>query len=170
MINPYDVLGVSQSSNYNTIRKRYIALAKKYHPDNFVYSSRVSEEKMKKINNAFNLIKENVRYKMIHFYQKGKFTQAEINKIFLKFNKGHSLNKIARDMFRSRQAIRRHLIKLGYIADPVKGETVTTINHWFNYIIPSFHKTLFIFMTVAMIISGLYMGLMCFALICLISD
>ena len=67
MINPYNVLGVSQSSDYETIRKKYISLAKKYHPDNFASSSSVSEEKMKKVNNAFNLIKETVQHKIIHF-------------------------------------------------------------------------------------------------------
>ena len=33
MINPYNTLGISQSSDYNTARKKYIELAKKYHPD-----------------------------------------------------------------------------------------------------------------------------------------
>ena len=48
MINPYNVLGVSQSADYDSIRKKYILLAKKYHPDNFASSSKVSEDKMKK--------------------------------------------------------------------------------------------------------------------------
>ena len=34
MINPYNVLGLAQRSDYNTVRKKYIELAKKYHPDN----------------------------------------------------------------------------------------------------------------------------------------
>ena len=79
MINPYNTLGISQSSDYNTARKKYIELAKKYHPDNFASSSKVSEEKMKKINNAFNLIKETVNHNIIHFYHKGKISKAEIN-------------------------------------------------------------------------------------------
>ena len=170
MINPYNVLGVSQSADYETIRKKYIQLAKKYHPDNFASSSKVSIEKMKKVNNAFNLIKETVHHKIIHFYHKGKFTQAEINEVIFRYNKGQSLNKIARKMDRSREAIRRHLIRLGYIDKPVKREKVVLQNHWYDILIPSWHTALFVFMTMAMIISGLYMGLMCFALICLISD
>ena len=170
MINPYNVLGVSQSADYDSIRKKYILLAKKYHPDNFASSNNVSEEKMKKINNAFNLIKETVHHKIIHFYHKGNFTQAEINEVVFRFNKGQSFNKMAREMDRSREAIRRHLIRLGYVAEPVKRETEVLENYWFDFLIPSWNTTFFVFMTTAMIISGLYMGLMCFALICLISD
>ena len=170
MINPYNVLGVSQSSDYDTIRKKYISLAKKYHPDNFASSNNVSEEKMKTINNAFNLIKETVHHKIIHFYHKGKFTQAEINEVVFRYNKGQSFNKMAREMDRSREAIRRHLIRLGYIDEPVKRENVVIRTNWYDILIPSWHSALFVFMTIAIIISGLYMGLMCFALICLISD
>ena len=170
MINPYNVLGVSQQSDYDTIRKKYISLAKKYHPDNFASSNNVSEEKMKTINNAFNLIKETVHHKIIHFYHKGKFTQAEIKEVVFRFNKGQSFNKMAREMDRSREAIRRHLMRLGYIDEPVKRETVVTQTHWYDILIPSWYTALFVFMTIAMIISGLYMGLMCFALICFISD
>ena len=169
-MNPYNVLGVSQSSDYDTIRKKYILLAKQYHPDNFAFSNSVSEEKMKKINNAFNLIKETVHHKIIHFYHKGKFTQAEINEVVFRFNKGQSFNKMAREMDRSREAIRRHLIRLGYIDEPVKRENVVIRTNWYDILIPSWHTTLFVFMVMAIIISGLYMGLMCFALICLISD
>ena len=170
MQNPYNILGVSQSSDYETIRKKYISLAKKYHPDNFASSTSVSEEKMKKVNNAFNLIKETVHHKIVHFYHKGKFTQAEINEVVFRYNKGQSFNKMAREMDRSREAIRRHLIKLGYVAEPVKRETVVIQSRWYDILIPSWHTALFVFMTMAMIISGLYMGLMCLALICLISD
>ena len=170
MINPYNVLGVSQSSDYNSIRKKYILLAKKYHPDNFASSTKISEEKMKIINNAFNLIKETIHHKIVHIYHKGKFTQAEINEVVFRYNKGQSFNKMAREMDRSREAIRRHLIRLGYVDEPVKRETVVTQTHWYDILIPSWHTALFVFMTMAIIISGLYMGLMCFALICLISD
>ena len=169
-MNPYNVLGVSQSSDYDTIRKKYILLAKQYHPDNFAFSNSVSEEKMKKINNAFNLIKETVHHKIIHFYRKGKFTQAEINEVVFRFNKGQSFNKMAREMDRSREAIRRHLIRLGYIDEPVNRENVVIRTNWYDILIPSWHSALFVFMTMAIIISGLYMGLMCFALICFISD
>ena len=170
MINPYNVLGISQSADYDTVRKKYIELAKKYHPDNFASSSNVSVEKMKKVNNAFNLIKETIHHKIVHIYHKGQFTQTEINEVVFRYNKGQSLNKIAREMNRSREAIRRHLIRLGYVAKPVRRETVVIQTHWYDIIIPSWHTSLFVFMIIATIVGGLYMGLMCFALICFISD
>ena len=73
-------------------------------------------------------------------------------------------------MNRSRSAIRGHLIRLGYVSEPVKREDIVIKSRWFDYIIPSFHMSLFIIMTLAMIISGVYMGLMCIAFILLISD
>lgn len=170
MINPYNVLGIPQTADYKTIRKKYIELAKKHHPDNFASNNKVSEEKMKKINYAFSLIKESVHHKIVHFYYKGKFTQTEISEAILRYNKGQSLNKIAREMNRSREAIRRHLIKLGYIAKPEKRETVILQSNWYDVLIPSFHQSLFVFMTVGMIFSFSYMALMFLALIIFISD
>ena len=170
MINPYNILGISKSADYETARQRYIQLAKKYHPDKFASNGKFSAEKMKKINNAFDLIKEAVHHEIVHIYNKGKFTQVEINEAVLRFNKGQSLNKISRDIKRSSAAIRKHLIRLGYIAEPLKRETVILKTPWYYYFAPTFHTILFIFMTISMIISGLYMGLMCFAFICLISD
>jgi len=40
----------------------------------------------------------------------------------------------------------------------------------FQFIFPTFNTFLFIFMSISMILSFPYMGLMCLALICLISD
>ena len=170
MINPYNVLGISETADFETIRKKYIQLAKKHHPDNFVSSNKVSEEKMKNINNAFNIIKESVHHKIIHFYHKGQFTQAEISEAVQRFNKGQSLNKMAREMNRSREAIRRHLIKLGYIAEPVKRETVVIQTNWYDMLIPSFHTCLFAFMTISMIFSFQFMACLCLALIIFISE
>ena len=167
-MNPYKILGVSQLAEYKTVRRKYIELAKKYHPDNFIYNNKVAEEKMKKINSAFHLIKESVHHQIIFFYHKGKFTQVEINEVILRYNKGQSLNKIAREMNRSRGAIRMHLIKQGYIAEPVKREKIQ--KNWYYVFIPNFHLCLFAFMTISMILSFTYMGLMCLALVCIISD
>ena len=50
MINPYNILGISSSSNFDAARKKYIELARKYHPDNFASSNKVSGDKMKIIN------------------------------------------------------------------------------------------------------------------------
>ena len=58
MKSPYDVLGVSENATNEEIKEAYKALAKKYHPDNYVDSplADVAEEKMKQINNAYDEI------------------------------------------------------------------------------------------------------------------
>ena len=103
MTNPYNISGISSSSNFDTARKKYIELARKYHPDNLASSNKVSEDKMKIINNVFNLIKETFYHQIAYNYHKGKFTENEINQAVYRFNKGQSLNKIAREMLRRRE-------------------------------------------------------------------
>ncbi len=152
MQNPYITLGISPSADYPTARKRYISLAKKYHPDNFASSRKVSEDKMKQINNAFQLIKEEVLHDIVHFYYKGKFTKFEIDEIVKRYCKGQSLNKISRDMKRSRQAIRKHLIRLGYISDTYKNYSFVPEKNFCEYFMPSFNMVFLILFSLAMII------------------
>ena len=54
MKNPYEVLGVSETSTNEEVRDAHRKLAKKYHPDNYSDSplSDMAEEKMKEINYA----------------------------------------------------------------------------------------------------------------------
>ncbi len=58
MKNPYEVLGISPSATNEEVRDAYRALARKYHPDNYVDSplADMAEEKMKEINNAYDEI------------------------------------------------------------------------------------------------------------------
>ena len=58
MKNPYEVLGISPSATNEEVRDAYRALAKKYHPDNYVDSplADMAEEKMKEINAAYDEI------------------------------------------------------------------------------------------------------------------
>ena len=58
MKNPYEVLGVSPSATNEEVRDAYRALAKKYHPDNYVDNplADMAEEKMKEINVAYDEI------------------------------------------------------------------------------------------------------------------
>lgn len=57
-MNPYQVLGVSENSTDAEIKNAYRELAKKYHPDNYSNSplSDLAEEKMKEINEAYDMI------------------------------------------------------------------------------------------------------------------
>jgi molecular chaperone DnaJ len=52
----YAILGVSQSANFQEIRKSYQKLAKKYHPDK--NKSPLAEETIRKINEAFEILSD----------------------------------------------------------------------------------------------------------------
>ena len=58
MKNPYEVLGISPTATNEEVRDAYRALAKKYHPDNYVNNplADMAEEKMKEINSAYDEI------------------------------------------------------------------------------------------------------------------
>ena len=58
MKDPYMTLGVSRDATDDEIKKAYRALARKYHPDNYAGSdlADVAEEKMKEINEAYDMI------------------------------------------------------------------------------------------------------------------
>lgn len=58
MKNPYDVLGISENATNEEVKEAYKALAKKYHPDNYVDSplAQMAEERMKEINEAYDEI------------------------------------------------------------------------------------------------------------------
>ncbi len=57
-MNPYQVLGVSETATDAEIKNAYRELAKKYHPDNYADSplADVAEQKMKEINEAYDMI------------------------------------------------------------------------------------------------------------------
>lgn len=60
MKNPYSVLGVPENASDEEIKKAYRALAKKYHPDNFVNNplADLAAEKMKEINEAYDYLQK----------------------------------------------------------------------------------------------------------------
>lgn len=57
-MNPYEVLGVSEDADDETIKKAYRELIKKYHPDKYVNSplADMASEKTKEINRAYDMI------------------------------------------------------------------------------------------------------------------
>ena len=57
-MNPYEVLGVSENADEETIKKAYKELVKKYHPDRYINNplADLAAEKMKEINKAYDMI------------------------------------------------------------------------------------------------------------------
>ncbi len=57
-MDPYKVLGVSRNADDAAIKKAYIELTKKYHPDQYVNHplANLAEEKMKEINEAYDIL------------------------------------------------------------------------------------------------------------------
>ena len=55
-MNPYEVLGVSENADEETIKKAYKELVKKYHPDRYINNplADLAAEKMKEINKAYD--------------------------------------------------------------------------------------------------------------------
>ena len=69
MRDPYEVLGVPRNADASQVKSAYRALAKKYHPDNYVDSPLASaaNEKMQELNEAYDRI-------MATFDSNGKFS------------------------------------------------------------------------------------------------
>jgi curved DNA-binding protein CbpA len=61
MNDPYSVLGVSQSASDEEIKKAYRELVRKYHPDNYNNNplADLAQEKMKEINEAYDILTKN---------------------------------------------------------------------------------------------------------------
>lgn len=57
-MNPYEVLGVSEDADDETIKRAYRELVKKYHPDKYVNNplADLAGEKIKEINKAYDMI------------------------------------------------------------------------------------------------------------------
>lgn len=60
MTDPYKILGISRDATDDEVKKAYRELARKYHPDNYINNplSDLVEEKMKEINEAYDLIQK----------------------------------------------------------------------------------------------------------------
>ena len=60
-MNPYEVLGVRETASDEEIRKAYLELVKKYHPDRFTDESakELANEKLTRINEAYDMLTRN---------------------------------------------------------------------------------------------------------------
>jgi len=75
MENLYTILGVTKNSTDKDIKKAYRDLAKKYHPD--VCKNKECEEKFKKINTAYEILKEPQKRKEYDIYGDKIFNQNQ---------------------------------------------------------------------------------------------
>lgn len=57
-MNPYEVLGVPDGADIETVKKAYKELVKKYHPDKYINNplADLASEKLKEINKAYDMI------------------------------------------------------------------------------------------------------------------
>jgi curved DNA-binding protein CbpA len=55
----YDILEIEPDASEIDIKKSYLRLAKKYHPD--VYKSKVNQDHFKKVNEAFTTLKNPIK-------------------------------------------------------------------------------------------------------------
>lgn len=74
-MNPYKVLGVSENASQEEIRKAYLALVKKYHPDKYTDEGmkELANEKLKEINQAYEILvkKKDEPYSQQGYSQQG---------------------------------------------------------------------------------------------------
>lgn len=78
MTDPYTVLGVSRGSSDEEIKKTYLELARKYHPDNYADNplADLAQEKMKDINEAYDAIRKERAGGSAYQYQTGPNTNS----------------------------------------------------------------------------------------------
>lgn len=79
-MNPYKVLGVSENASQEEIRKAYLALVKKYHPDKYTDEGmkELANEKLKEINQAYEILvkKKDEPYSQQGYSQQGYSQQG----------------------------------------------------------------------------------------------
>lgn len=85
-MNPYEVLGVSENADEETIKKAYRELVKKYHPDKYVNNplADLAGEKIKEINKAYDMLmnknkSSNTGYSSSNSNTRGSYTGGAQN-------------------------------------------------------------------------------------------
>lgn len=78
MNDPYQVLGVSPNASEEEVKRAYRELARKYHPDNYQNNplADLAEEKMKQINEAYDVITKTHGGAGSYQYQSGGYQQS----------------------------------------------------------------------------------------------
>jgi len=96
MRNPYEVLGIREGASEEEIKKTYRELVKKYHPDQYANNplSRLAEEKLSEINEAYDYIMKNRSSRSNYSQQRngswGSYnTDNDLNQVKTNINKGN---------------------------------------------------------------------------------
>lgn len=75
----YDILEISDKASMEVVKMAYKALAKKYHPDTFSGDPQIAEEKMKQINEAYEILTDEYKRKAYDEYLKNEYTNKSEN-------------------------------------------------------------------------------------------
>lgn len=79
MINYFEVLNVSENAELEVVQASYKALVKKYHPDTTKLDKEVASEKMKLINEAYDVLSDDIkRREHVQSLRNEKLKQEEL--------------------------------------------------------------------------------------------
>ena len=108
-MNPYEILGVSENADQETVKKAYRNLVRKYHPDRYVNNplADLASEKLKEINVAYDMIENNGKYQHIKDENKGEKTYSNESDKNKYSDEEISFNRV------------RYLLELGLTEDAV---------------------------------------------------
>ena len=73
----YEILEINKGASEDVIKAAYKALAKKYHPDNNKMNSELCEEKLKQLNEAYEVLSDSEKRKRYDESIKYSATQEE---------------------------------------------------------------------------------------------
>ncbi len=112
MRDPYEVLGVDRSASKDEIKKAYRSLARKYHPDNYTDSplKDSAEEKMKEINEAYDLISSGKAEKVYNSGYSGNSAYREVE-ILIRQNRLQQAEQVLENMNESQRDAHWYYLK-----------------------------------------------------------
>ncbi len=121
-MNYYEILGVSPDATYEEIRKAYLRLAMKYHPDKAPPGKRKEyEEKFKKINEAYEVLSDPSKRKLYDTYVKYGVNTEDVDYEDLFNRVWAKLNEIIKDE-RLRELTNNVMLLFNMLRDWYRGE------------------------------------------------
>lgn len=96
VVNYYEVLGVSQDADLNTIKKSYRTLAMKWHPDKNPNNKAEATEKFKEISEAYEVLSDPKRRRKYDLYGSSESYGVDGSDEFSSFHKNFGYNDAQR--------------------------------------------------------------------------